>query len=169
MRRCVRGRPGALARFPPPPRQILGFALNGRLRRRSEAAYTLLGKRASDDLSPVAVAALGAGLSLPLFVPFAVPEALAFDWGSVAASDGWALGWWGAGTLALGSALWYLGVRAVPGSIAAAFMGVMPVSALALSYGLLGEPFHGSHAVGFAIVFAGVVLISIEHARMEQD
>lgn len=132
----------------------------------SEAAYTLLGKQASDRLSPVAVAALGAGLSLPLFAPFAVPEALGFDWGSVAAADWWALGWWGAGTLALGSALWYLGVKAVPGSIAAAFMGIMPVSALVLSYALLGESFHGSHAVGFAIVFAGVVLISIEHARM---
>ncbi|MGH6914732.1 MAG: EamA family transporter [Geminicoccales bacterium] len=42
----------------------------------------------------------------------------------------------------------------------------MPASALILSYVLLGEPFRWLHIVGFGIVFAGVLLISWEHARM---
>jgi drug/metabolite transporter (DMT)-like permease len=45
-------------------------------------------------------------------------------------------------------------------------MSVMPVSALVLSYGLLGEGFRWIHLAGFAVVFAGVLLISWEHARM---
>jgi drug/metabolite transporter (DMT)-like permease len=74
--------------------------------------------------------------------------------------------WWGAGTLALGSWLWYSGVAKVEGSVAAGFMGVMPVSALVLSYVLLGEDFRWIHLAGFAVVFAGVLLISWEHTRM---
>jgi drug/metabolite transporter (DMT)-like permease len=45
-------------------------------------------------------------------------------------------------------------------------MGVMPASALILSYVLLGESFRWIHMAGFATVFAGVLLISWEHARM---
>ena len=74
--------------------------------------------------------------------------------------------WYGAGTLALGSWLWYSGIAKTQGSIAAGFMGLMPVSALVLSYALLGEDFRWTHLAGFATVFAGVLLISREHARM---
>ena len=60
------------------------------------------------------------------------------------------------------------GARA-EGAIAAGFMGVMPASALILSYVLLGEAFHWLHLLGFGIVFAGVLLISWEHARMSGE
>jgi drug/metabolite transporter (DMT)-like permease len=45
----------------------------------------------------------------------------------------------------------------------------MPVSALILSYVLLGEAFRAMHLAGFAVVFAGVLLISWEHARMQAE
>jgi drug/metabolite transporter (DMT)-like permease len=48
-------------------------------------------------------------------------------------------------------------------------MGVMPASALILSYVLLGEEFQWLHLLGFGIVFAGVLLISWEHARMSSE
>ena len=37
-----------------------------------EAAYTLLGKRASERADPILVAFLAAALALPLFLPFAI-------------------------------------------------------------------------------------------------
>ena len=46
------------------------------------------------------------------------------------------------------------------GSVAAGFMGLMPVSALLLSYLLLDEPFRWIQPLGFAVVFAGVLLLS---------
>ena len=70
--------------------------------------------------------------------------------------------------MALGSLLWYGGVAKVPAHVAAGFMAVMPVSALALSYLLLGEAFHWIHVPGFALAFAGVVLMIREHARGHQ-
>jgi drug/metabolite transporter (DMT)-like permease len=45
-------------------------------------------------------------------------------------------------------------------------MGVMPASALILSYSLFGETFGRMHTVGFAAVFPGVLPISWQRARM---
>jgi drug/metabolite transporter (DMT)-like permease len=47
----------------------------------------------------------------------------------------------------------------------AAAMSVMPLTALVLSYVLLGETFRWAHLAGFGLVFAGVILMIIEHAR----
>ncbi|WP_353642482.1 DMT family transporter [Mesorhizobium sp. WSM2239] len=114
------------------------------------------------------VAGLAAGLSLPIFLPFAYWQWMMLDTSEVTVGAWLALAWYGLGTLALGSWLWYSGVSEAEGSIAAAFMGVMPASALVLSYVLLGEAFRWMHLLGFAVVFAGVLLISWEHARMSR-
>lgn len=134
-----------------------------------EAAYTLLGKAAAERLDPLLVACLSAALAIPLFVPLAI-----WQWGDFAVAEtdwrAWtAVIWYGAGTLALGSWLWYSGLARAEGAIAAGFMGVMPASALILSYVLLGEEFRWIHLLGFGIVFAGVLLISWEHARMSDE
>jgi len=131
-----------------------------------ETAYTLLGKQASAHIDPILVAFLASALSLPIFLPLAIWQWPGFDPAAVTAGQWLALGWYGAATLALGSWLWYSAIARVEGVVAAAFMGVMPVSALVLSYILLGERFAWAHLAGFAIVFAGVLLMSREHARM---
>lgn len=134
-----------------------------------EAAYTLLGKKISDHVDPLLVSFLASALSIPLFVPFAVWQWTQFYPSAVDISAWLALLWYGAGTLALGSVLWYSGVAKAEGSVAAVFMGIMPVSALVLSYVLLGEAFMWSHLLGFSIVFAGVLVISWEHATMAKQ
>lgn len=131
-----------------------------------ESAYTLAGQHVSKAVDPVLVAALGAGLSVPLFAAGAIVQWSEFDAASVGPSGWIALAWYGAGTLALGSWLWYRGIARVDGVTAAAYMGVMPLSALLLSYLLLGEPFRWIHLAGFVVVFAGVLLMSWEHAAM---
>lgn len=131
-----------------------------------EAVYTLVGKRVSEATDPLLAAFLGALVAVPLFVPFAAWQWQALDLPAVAPRAWVALAWYGAGTLALGSWLWYAGVAKAEGSVAAAFMGVMPASALILSYVLLDEPFRWLHLAGFAVVLAGVLLVSWEHARM---
>lgn len=132
-----------------------------------EAAYTLIGKPATDRLGPIRVAFWSAILSLPLFPPVAILELRDFDWGRTSITGWLYMLWWGAGTLGLGSALWYMGVAKAEAGVAAGFMGVMPVSALALSYVLLGEQFRWVHMAGFAVVFAGVILIAREHATAQ--
>jgi drug/metabolite transporter (DMT)-like permease len=131
-----------------------------------EVAYTLLGQRVSRDANPMVVAFLAAALAVPLFLPLAAWEWPHFEPAGVEAGGWLAALWYGAGTLALGTWCWYAGIAKTEGSIAAAFMGLMPVSALVLSYLLLGEAFQWIHLAGFGIVFAGVLLMSWEHAAM---
>lgn len=133
-----------------------------------EAVYTLAGQAMSREVDPVLVAFLAAALSLPLFVPFAWVQWASFDPSGVSLGGWAAAAWYGAGTLALGTFLWYSAIARTEGSVAAAFMGLMPVSALVLSYVLLGEPFRWIHLAGFGITFGGVVLMSFEHARQSR-
>lgn len=131
-----------------------------------EAAYTLLGKRASEDADPILIAFLAAALSIPLFLPFALWQGGDLRLAEVEWRTWVALAWYGAGTLSLGTWFWYSGVARAEGTIAAGFMGLMPVSALLLSYLLLDEPFRWIHLLGFLVTFAGVMLIAWEHGRM---
>jgi drug/metabolite transporter (DMT)-like permease len=133
-----------------------------------EASYTLLGKKIGGRVHPTLAAFLASAIAVPLFIPFAVWELQDFSIGEVS-RDGWlAVIWYGAGTLALGTWLWYSGVAKAEGTVASAFMGLMPVSALILSYILLGESFRWIHLIGFVTVFAGILLIAWEHARISQ-
>ena len=134
-----------------------------------EAAYTLIGKVAVRALSPISVTFWAAALSLPLFLPMAAGEVGSVDWTGIGWRTWLAVAWWGAGTLALGSLLWYGGVSRVDGTTAAGFMGLMPVSALVLSYVLLGEPVEWLHLAGFAVVFIGVLLVIDAHRRGTHD
>ncbi|MEX0759081.1 MAG: DMT family transporter [Tistlia sp.] len=131
-----------------------------------EVAYTLLGKQVSERVDPVLVAFLAAALAVPAFLPFALWQWPQVDLSAVGWGAWAAVAWYGVGTLALGSWLWYAGIAKAEGTVAAAFMGVMPASALVLSYLLLGESFRWIHLAGFLTVFVGVLLMSWEHARM---
>jgi drug/metabolite transporter (DMT)-like permease len=130
-----------------------------------EACYTLIGKLALDHVEPLLLSFLAPAVATPLFIPLAIWQWSSFDITAVDARAWTAVIWYGAGTLALGSWLWYSGLKHAQGAVAAGFMGVMPASALLLSYLLLDEPFRWLHLVGFAVVFVGVLLMSWEHAR----
>ncbi|WP_198154828.1 DMT family transporter [Oceanibaculum pacificum] len=134
-----------------------------------ETAYTLLGKKVSEHIDPVLVAFLAAALSVPFFLPFALWQWQDFSIPDVPDSAWVAVAWYGAGTLAIGTWLWYTAIARTEGAVAAAFMGVMPASALIFSYILLGETFQWLHLAGFTVVFTGVLLMSWEHAHMAQQ
>jgi drug/metabolite transporter (DMT)-like permease len=71
--------------------------------------------------------------------------------------------------MGLGSVLWYKGATRVEGTVAASFMGVMPISALVLSYLLLHEKFEWMHLAGFGLVFCGVLLMISVHRQMNKE
>ncbi|MFP4094949.1 MAG: DMT family transporter [Cyclobacteriaceae bacterium] len=131
-----------------------------------EASYTLMGKKATQDVPSLFVAAFTGVLAAVLFLPVLLWQLQDFSFAKADTDSLIALGWWGLGAMGLGSITWYGGVARVKGSIAAGFMGVMPVSALVLSYVLLGEKFQWIHMAGFALVFTGVLLIIWSHRRM---
>jgi drug/metabolite transporter (DMT)-like permease len=124
-----------------------------------EATYSLMGKRLTADLDALTIVTAAATLALVLFAPLAVWDAVRFDWSAPTAGQWIGVVWWGAGTMALGSWMWFRGMSQVQAGTAAPFMAVMPVSALVLSYVLLGESFQLIHAVGMALVLAGLAAV----------
>jgi len=131
-----------------------------------EAGYTLMGKALTKDYPPQDIATFSAIIGFFGFIPFMIWQFREFAFADVSSKSWVYLVLYGAGTMGLGSALWYKGIQQVEGSTAATFMGVMPISALVLSYALLGEQFRWVHLIGFALVFSGVLLIISVHRKM---
>jgi drug/metabolite transporter (DMT)-like permease len=131
-----------------------------------EAAYTLLARKLSDGISSLEATLAASLIAALLFVALAfVFDSRPFDFSGIGRDGYFALAFWGAATGGLAPVLWYNGARKAPGALTAGAMAVMPLSALVLSYVLLGESFRWSHLLGFGLVFAGLVLMIVEHAK----
>ena len=135
-----------------------------------EACYTLIGKKATEHLPPLFTSFMASAMSIPLFLLLALIDVDQVDFGALSMTSWGALVWWGVGTLGAGSAFWYSGISRAEGTTAAGFMAVMPLSALILSYVLLGESFRPIHALGIVLVLASVAIMSWVHAgSMKQE
>ena len=124
----------------------------------SWAAYTVIGRRALDGLSPLAATAYATlwGLALLIVAHLFSPHAGA----------GAPLTWQAAASMlylgAIGTVIafvWYSqGIRELGAARAAVFTNLVPVFGVLLSVALLGEPLSASMLVGGALVIAGVAL-----------
>jgi drug/metabolite transporter (DMT)-like permease len=131
-----------------------------------EAAYTLLSRRLSDGVSSLEATLAASLMAAPLFLVLAlVFDRAPFDLSRATDESFVALIFWGAVTGGFAPVLWYNGVRKSSGAMTAVSMSVMPLTALVLSYVLLGETFRAVHLLGFGLVFAGVILMIYEHGR----
>lgn len=130
-----------------------------------EAAYVVCGKVASRRVTPLMVATAITVLGSLMFLPFAALEAWRFDFSRLGAGDWVAIGYYGVAVTVVAFVLWARGITRVPASTAGVFTGLLPLSALALSYTVLGERFAWSHAVGGACVLAGIGLVAYRGDR----
>lgn len=125
-----------------------------------EALFIIFQKAISRAVSPLATATWVNVLGLLMFLPPALWEARSFDFSSV----GWAawLGvlYYAVALTVIAYLLWFNGTAVVPAGTAGVFSGVMPISALVLSYGLLGEPFAWVHLIGGACVLLGIGFVT---------
>jgi drug/metabolite transporter (DMT)-like permease len=131
-----------------------------------EAGYTLMGKALTKNYPPEEISGLSALIAVICFIPFCIWQYPQFNLEKIDTANWLYLGAYGLVTMGLGSVLWYKGVSKVEGTVAASFMGVMPVSALVISYALLHEKFQWLHLAGFALVFCGVLLMISVHREM---
>ena len=101
---------------------------------------------------------LTAGASV-LFVPFALYDALTFDFSHVPMYVWGLVVYTGVGITALGVLLMHAGIKQVPNSSASVFTALMPVSGVVLSVLLLNESFQWYHLLGMVLVMMGMGLI----------
>lgn len=131
-----------------------------------EAAFTIFPKIASQSISPLRTATVMSVLGLLMFMPFALYEAFHFDFTQTTLMDWGLVIYLGVVVTVVAFLLWFGGVRQVMASEAAVFTGVMPVSAVLLSYLILGEPFAWAHVWGILFVVAGIgFLVRKQRAR----
>ncbi|MBW1711576.1 MAG: DMT family transporter [Deltaproteobacteria bacterium] len=126
-----------------------------------EALFIILRKAASESMSALATAALINLLALFMFAPLAIYEALGFDFSGLNLKDWLAVIYYGVMLTVVAYYLWFKGLRHVPASTAGVFTGLMPISAVGLSYIVLAEPFRWAHLAGGLCVLAGIGLMTV--------
>ncbi len=126
-----------------------------------EALFVILGKKLRIRRSPLFIATAMSVLGTVLFLPPAMVEAAAFDFGAVTLANWLVIAYYGVGVTAVAFLLWFSGVAGVPGTTAGVFTAVMPVAALGFSYLWLGEEMRYGHIAGLFAVLAAIVLAAL--------
>lgn len=122
--------------------------------------YTLLGKRAMETSSPLAVTAFAWVVGTALLFPAALIERHSHGWFAFSAA-----GWWSLAYVVVFSSVacftwWYEGVKVVGPTRASVFINLIPLTGLVLSPLLLKEPVTLRQLAGAALILGGVYLVA---------
>ncbi|MBU1002732.1 MAG: DMT family transporter [Proteobacteria bacterium] len=131
----------------------------------AEALFLLLRKTVPEPISPLAVATIMTCFGLALFTPGAIAESRGFDFHAVSWATWGTVAYYGAFVTVAAYLFWFSGVVRVSAGTAGVFTSIIPVSALALSALLLGEPVTGAHVGGCGLVLAGIWCISARPSK----
>jgi drug/metabolite transporter (DMT)-like permease len=123
-----------------------------------EAAYAVIGKKLTGQLSPKRITALINAWGFVLMTPLGLWVALGFDFANVALAH-WALLVFYALAASVWTVwLWMTGLRSVPAARAGVFTVMLPIAAAAVGVGVLGERLAGLQVLALGLSLAGVVL-----------
>ena len=126
-----------------------------------EAAYLVIGKRLTANISPKRIAAIINLYGFALMAPAGLYYALRFDFSAVQAPS-WGLLVFYALAASMGTVwLWMTGVKTVPAAQAGVFSVMLPVTATAIGALFLHEPFTGIQAAAFAVALFGLLLATL--------
>ncbi|WP_462413122.1 DMT family transporter [Neobacillus sp. Marseille-QA0830] len=126
-----------------------------------EAFFVTFGKLVSKQISPLAVSTIVITIGAVLNLPFAISQAIDFDFSTISWSDG-ALVFYSAVPVSVVAVLFInQAAKVLPGSSTAVFTAIMPVSAILVSFFVLGEQLLWYHMVGIACVVFSIMLVSM--------
>ena len=132
----------------------------------SEALYTMFARLIAGEATPLGVTSWYSIIGAIMFLPPAMWVARDFELGTIPTSAWLAMVYMGAVPGALAVLLWYYGLRHVQASIAGAFTGMMPITAV-LSAGLvLNEPIRWPHLLGMLLIVLGIVMVTRSRGRI---
>ncbi len=131
-----------------------------------EALFTILGKLLSRRLSPLAISAFVTFFGFVFFLPFALYEAMMFDFSQPSINDWGYVLYFAVVVTVIAFYLWYNGVSKVSGSVSGLFTGFLPVSTALLSYVFLNEQLTSVHVVGFMFVVLGICSSSLFNKKV---
>lgn len=123
-----------------------------------EAAYVVIGKRLTGQVSPRRISALINLWGLALVTPLGLWQALTFDFAAVRGGTWGLLVFYALAASVVTVWLWMKGLAQVPAQRAGVFTVMLPISAALVGVGLLGEPFGPGHLLALAVALAGLLL-----------
>jgi drug/metabolite transporter (DMT)-like permease len=127
----------------------------------AEALFLLIRKGVREPLSPLAAATAVSLFGLAWFALPAAWEAARLDWAGVSAAGWWAVVYYGLIVTVAAYLLWFAGIVRVDGAVAGAFTALMPVSAVGLSWLVLGLAPGASVLWGCAGILASIALMAL--------
>ncbi|MBT9597564.1 MAG: DMT family transporter [Vitreoscilla sp.] len=123
-----------------------------------EAAYVVIGKRLTGQVSARRISALINLWGLALVTPLGLWQATRFDFGGVSAAIWGLLVFYALAASVITVWLWMKGLRSVPAPQAGVFSVMLPVSATVVGVSWLGESLTASQAAALALALAGLLL-----------
>lgn len=123
-----------------------------------EAMFSIIAKYLRAPISPLAIAFVLSLMGLAMFLPPGLVEAWRWNWSLLTVEAGLSVVYYGLAVTVLAYILWFRGLAEVTPATAGLFTALMPVSAVGLSWLVLGETLAPRVAVGGAAVVAGLVL-----------
>jgi len=130
-----------------------------------EAAYAVIGKKLTGDLTPKRITALINLWGFLLMTPMGLYAAWRFDFGAVTRGS-WALLVFYALAASVWTVwLWMTGLKSVPAARAGVFTVMLPVSAALVGVLALGETLSGQQLLAFAIALVGVLLATLPSGK----
>lgn len=134
----------------------------------SWVAYSLIGKRAMQNASPLTAVSYSAVIgSILLFFP-AIHEGMAADITHYTAIDWISIFYLGFFGTVLGFVWYYEGINKIGPARASLFINFVPISAIVLAFIILGEPITISLGIGAFLVISGVYLTNTEFGGRRQ-
>jgi drug/metabolite transporter (DMT)-like permease len=96
---------------------------------------------------------------------FAISQAISFNFSAIPLNTWIIVIYYGVVGTASGYLLWYQGLAHISASTAGVFTGIVPISAVVLSYIVLGEPFSWVHVIGGVCVVLAIFIMDRSNAR----
>ena len=126
----------------------------------SEALYTMFARLIASNGSVLGITSWYSIYGTLMFLPFALWSVLDFTITDIPQSAWIAMIYMGVVPGASAVLLWFYGLRHVPASIAGAFTGVMPISAVLSAWLVLNEEIAWPHVLGITLVLIGIVMVA---------
>ena len=124
----------------------------------SEALFTIFAKKLSTVFTPIQMATAVNVIGFILFLPFAIKEALSFDFINLKWSIWFLIVYYAITASVLSFILWYQGVKKVNASLAGIFTGFIPIAATLVGIYLLKESFGWNQFLGILCVLGAIFL-----------
>ncbi len=126
----------------------------------SEALYTMFARLIASNGPVLGITSWYSIYGTFMFVPLAVWAMRDFSLTTIPQSAWIAMIYMGVVPGASAVLLWFYGLRQVPASIAGAFTGVMPISAVISAWLVLDEEIAWPHVLGITLILIGIVMVA---------